>query len=71
METAGCHVILMNAINQSGLMDKYNHSQRFKVIQVIILLCQDGHTLASSKTPVIKTPCIDPATSSCVQITIL
>ena len=34
METAGCHVILMNAINQSGLMDKYNHSQRFKVIQV-------------------------------------
>ena len=34
METAGCHVTLMNAINQSGLMDKYNHSQRFKVIQV-------------------------------------
>ena len=34
METAGCHVTLMNAINQSGLMDKYNHGQRFKVIQV-------------------------------------
>ena len=34
METAGCHVTLMNAINQSGLMDKYNHHQRFKVIQV-------------------------------------
>ena len=34
METTGCHVTLMNAINQSGLMDKYNHGQRFKVIQV-------------------------------------
>lgn len=31
METAQCHVILQNAVSQSGLLDRYNHSQRIKV----------------------------------------
>ena len=30
MEHTHDHVILQNAINQSGLMDRYNHQQRKK-----------------------------------------
>ena len=34
LETAECHVILQNAVNQSGLLDRYNHCQRIKVALV-------------------------------------
>ena len=34
METAMCHVVLLDAIVGSGLLDRYNHTQRTKCMMV-------------------------------------
>ena len=34
METAMCHVVLLDAIVGSGLLDRYNHTQRTKYMMV-------------------------------------
>ena len=51
MEAAECHVILQNALNHSGLLDKLNHYQRNRVSQVSRLTTiaqSDSHSVTLS-----------------------